>query len=435
MPEATAQSQAGESLDQRVDALLREVDAAADKLEQQLNQADGDPAPSLDEFVSAAESAAHAAADAPPVDMVEVPQPEAAPAGQAGATAQASATGPGGPAAQDNTAADPGSQAVVAGIDEALAAAAAQAAPAGEAPAAGTGPGAGSQAAAGEPAGSETLPPDDEPPASTVDLAALDAQIAQAVDSLDDDEFADASVVLTSATPKPPAPAPQPAAATPAPAETPAQPPAAEVPEAQPAPAAAAAAPAEAPAPATTSEATPSTPAAPVAAAVAAAVPAPAPVSQPEPPKPAPAAKPAAAAAPAPAQAPEAPAEPRVPLSQKALRAVEKLVMPLALVLGKFPPGFRQTLGWIAIVTGFNAGVVWTYVMFVMPTSPPSGGVSEVRIVGGPHEEEVLKQARENAKKAAADQPKGEAKADAHGAKAEESHEKKPADDHGGGGH
>jgi hypothetical protein len=46
------------------------------------------------------------------------------------------------------------------------------------------------------------------------------------------------------------------------------------------------------------------------------------------------------------------------------------LLKPLAAKLAVISPGMQQTLGWIALITLFNAGVAWAYVLLKGPPAP-----------------------------------------------------------------
>lgn len=47
--------------------------------------------------------------------------------------------------------------------------------------------------------------------------------------------------------------------------------------------------------------------------------------------------------------------------------AIDQSLGPVAMKLGSLPAGLRQTCAWAAIVTLFNAGVVWLYVLLIAP--------------------------------------------------------------------
>lgn len=124
---------------------------------------------------------------------------------------------------------------------------------------------------------------------------------------------------------------------------------------------------------------------------------------------PAPAAKPA----PASSVAPSAPATPPSPTAapvakptdrhsakQEDAKAAKKrfafmdpllrLIEPLAVRLGAIPAARRQTIGWIAVMTAFNAVCVWGYVLLKSPTKTNYEGTGHATLTGKPmpHNEE-----------------------------------------------
>jgi hypothetical protein len=123
----------------------------------------------------------------------------------------------------------------------------------------------------------------------------------------------------------------------------------------------------------------------------------------------------------------------------RAAEVLAKLIEPFAVQLGKLPRSVHQTAGWIAVLTLFNAGAVWAYVMLKsapaydepigkQPTLLDEHGKPVVPVVG----------------KEPPPPPKAEAKDD-HGGKKDDGHgggaakkddhgaAKKKDDGHGGG--
>ncbi len=204
----------------------------------------------------------------------------------------------------------------------------------------------------------------------------LDEQLAAAAAKAIDDEFADPST-LEDALPTPqPAPASTPTP-TPEPEQKPTEPAAVKTEPAAPAPA-----PTPAPAPVPATEAVKKPEPAPTAPAPVAK---PAPEATPAAKPAAPAAKPAASAAAATeasAPAPAAETTPKVAVSKRlkdaayaAFIAFSGIFEPIAIKLGTMSTQARHTIAWAAVVTLFNAAVVWGVVLLKSPPGygPPKG--------------------------------------------------------------
>lgn len=183
----------------------------------------------------------------------------------------------------------------------------------------------------------------------------LDEQLAAAAAKAIDDEFADPTT-LEGALPIP--------APTPAPASAPAP-----VPEAAPTPEVQAAKPVEAKPEAVAAVASTTAPAAEAVKKPESSAPAPAPAAAPAP---APAAKPA----------PAADTTPKVAMSKRlkdaayaAFIAFSGIFEPVAIKLGAMSTQARHTIAWAALVTLFNAAVVWGVVLLKSPPGygPPRG--------------------------------------------------------------
>lgn len=248
----------------------------------------------------------------------------------------------------------------------------------------------------------------------------LDEQLAAAAAKAIDDEFADPATLEDAL----PTQAPTPAAAAPV-AEVSASKTAEAKPEAAAVASAAAEKPAPAPAPEAvkkpapaTSESTPTTPTTTPTTTAAAK-----PATQPASATPAPAAKPTPAAAKAEPE-PAADATPKVAVSKRikdaayaAFVAFSGIFEPLAIKLGAMSTQARHTIAWAALVTLFNAAVVWGVVLLKSPPGygPPKG---EQPMLVGPdgkptieppkHAEPVEeKHASEGAKDEGHDKPSG----------------------------
>lgn len=198
----------------------------------------------------------------------------------------------------------------------------------------------------------------------------LDEQLAAAAAKAIDDEFADPSTLADAL----PTPAPTPTATpTPEPEKQQTEPAAVKT-----EPPAAAPAPAPAPAPTPAPEAVKKPEPAPTAPApVAKPAPEAAPAGKPA----APAAKPAAAAT-TEASAPAAETTPKVAVSKRlkdsayaAFIAFSGIFEPVAIKLGAMSTQARHTIAWAALVTLFNAAVVWGVVLLKSPPGygPPRG--------------------------------------------------------------
>nr|MCU0688497.1 hypothetical protein [Phycisphaerales bacterium] len=350
------EARGGEDLDTRVASLLAEMDEAQQRVTKQLDWPAGSEQDALDQQLSQALAETAAVADSPPPQMAATASADVAAGAIAGtsiddalaaitpATYEAVAGEFSQPAAQSD-AGEGASEAMQAPV---MAAAAAE--PAAMVSAA--------QSVAGAPA---KAPTDDA-------MAALDAQLAQAVPEITDDDFADASEVLgPAAEPGMGMPRSEQAEAGEA-AELATEAPAAAAlapvtdddfaaPEDVAAPGAMAAAPVAAAAIASSVVAASPAPAAPVAPP---ARPAPAPV------RPAPA-KPAAAA-----PAANVKVEPKVTLSDMFWRVATPVVEPIALQLGRMPIKTQHTLAWIGSTTLFVAVLTWAFVIFGIDSKPPS---------------------------------------------------------------
>ena len=113
--------------------------------------------------------------------------------------------------------------------------------------------------------------------------------------------------------------------------------------------------------------------------------------------------------------------------ARRGLAALEGAVEPLALRLGGLPVILRQTLGWVGVLTLFNAGVVWVWVLFVAPRgdvrdadprsflAAPEAKGEDAKGAGKGEKKDAAKDAPGAEKKAAA--KKAETKKDAPGAK------------------
>ncbi|MBL0870665.1 MAG: hypothetical protein IBJ18_08825 [Phycisphaerales bacterium] len=203
----------------------------------------------------------------------------------------------------------------------------------------------------------------------------LDEQLAAAAAKAIDDEFADPATLADALpTPKPaPTPTPEPEQQATEPAAVKTEPAAAD----------------PSPTPAPTPEPTAAPTPAPAPAPAAAAAPAPASAAAPEaakkpepvPPAPVPVAKPAAAAA-VDVSAPATEATPKVGLAKRlksagyaAFIAFSGVFEPVAIKLGAMSTQARHTIAWAALVTLFNAAVVWGVVLLKSPPGfgPPRG--------------------------------------------------------------
>ncbi|MFN0010034.1 MAG: hypothetical protein ACKVS8_00160 [Phycisphaerales bacterium] len=113
---------------------------------------------------------------------------------------------------------------------------------------------------------------------------------------------------------------------------------------------------------------------------------------------------------------------------QRVIVSFEEAVEPLALRLGSLPAILRQTLGWVGVLTLFNAGVVWVWVLFVAPRADLVD-VDPRSFLAAPE----VKGEHGEAKKDAGHGEKKDAAKDGHGAekKAAAKKAEKKKDDHG----
>ncbi len=101
-------------------------------------------------------------------------------------------------------------------------------------------------------------------------------------------------------------------------------------------------------------------------------------------------------------------------LARRVVESLEEAAEPLALRLGALPVILRQTLGWVGVLTLFNAGVVWVWVLFVAPRADISD-VDPRSLLVAPVVKEANATGGEAKKDAAHGEKKGAAK-DGHGA-------------------
>lgn len=345
------EARSGEDLDTRVASLLAEMDEAQQRVTKQLDWPAGSEHDALDQQLAQALAETAAVADSPPPQMAAMTSAGTAPAptldDAIAASAPASSEPGAGEFGQAATQTDVGEGASEAMQTPVMAANVHATQPA--RPAAAGEPAA--MAGAAQPvASASTIAPTDDA------MAALDAQLAQAVPEITDDDFADASEVL--------GPAAEPGMGMPRTEQVEAS----EVAEAAPAAPVAAvlapvtdddfAAPEEVADPGALA-------AAPVAAVVAASSVAAAPA--------APVARPAPAPArPAAASAPTAKVEAKLTLSDMFWRIATPVVEPIALQLGKMPIKTQHTLAWVGSTTLFVAVLTWGFVIFGIDSKPAS---------------------------------------------------------------
>ncbi len=343
-------------LDQQVDALLVQLDAATEAVTTTLTNAEGDQVLSLEQQIEKAMTTGGAVTDS------GAAAPETPP------TTEAAADPGSGPAAQ--AAAEPPADA-----QAAMPEAAPPTTPAEPAPSASAAP-------------ASDQPKPTEPPAVRASAEALDAKIASGADKAlaeadAANDFEDAAAVLAEA-PAAPQVVAGAAAAVPAPPAVTAAAPVIAAESVPPAPQAAVPTPA------------------PFPAAPSPAAPAPERIATP------PAAGPAAE--PPPHTGPSLLTRLRETVVRLLGRAFAPLLRPLAAGLGGLSPATHQTLGWVALITLFNAGVAWAYVLLKGPPDPgiPLGpqptlhGMSE-----HPESIKLREQAQKAADEAAAKAAKG----------------------------
>lgn len=245
------------------------------------------------------------------------------------------------------------------------------------------------EASASTPASSAPVP---RPAAEAI--ATLDEQLASAAGSALDDEFVDPTQILGAAA----------AAGTPA---------------------------------LTTVPVSPSGAAASVPSSAQSAAPSPAAAPMPSPaavPTPAPSAAPAPAAPPAAAPSVEVTPKPKRKVSiALPLNLIVAPITPYLLKLGAVPEKTRQTIGWAALVTLFNAGVLWGWVLMQGPPDLAAASTDQPGLVG---EDGTARGAvKGTGKPTAAGHDEHGAKSEAKAAKKDKTKKDEKAakkDDHGG---